>query len=134
MEKEMQYQKILEKMEKNSRRQLMYTRIMCLFSILAAVCCISMLLKLNGFLPEIQLFAQQAESVLSNLEMASQELAKADLNGMINNINTLVTTSQTDVADAIGKLSEIDIETLNKTINDLSVVVERLARIATIFG
>ena len=134
MDKELQYQQILEKMERNSRKQLMYTRIMCIFSVLAAVCCISILLKLNGFLPQIELFAQQAETVLSNLEIVTQELAKADLNGMVNNINDLVSISQSGIADAIGKLSEIDIEALNKTINDLSVVVERLARIATIFG
>lgn len=134
MDKDLQLQQLLEKMEKNSRKQLFYTRLMCLFCVVAVICCIGMAVKLNSLLPELQLFAIQAESVLSNLEDVTQELAKADLTGMVQNINNLVATSQSGLEEAIGKLNEMDFEVLNKTIGDLSVVVERLARIASIFG
>ncbi len=134
MEKDVQIHTLLEKMERNSRRQLFYTRLMCVFCLVAAICCIGMITKLNAFLPQLQLFAAQAETILSNLESVTQELAKADLNGMVSNINDLVTTSQTGLEEAMGKFNEMDFEVLNKTIRDLSVVVERLARIASIFG
>lgn len=134
MEQDKNMLQLLEKMERNSARQLMYARLMCLFSVIAAVCCICIIFKLNSLLPQLQTFAAQAEAVLTNLESATQELASVDLNGMVSGITDLVTASQTGVEEAIGKLNELDIEALNKTINDLSVVVERLARIASIFG
>ena len=134
MEKDVQLQQLLEKIERNGRRQLFYSRMMCLFCLVAAVCCVGMVMKLNSFIPELQLFAIQAETVLSNLEDVTQELAKADLSGMVQNINSLVSTSQAGLEEAMGKLNEMDFEVLNKTISDLSVVVERLARIASIFG
>ena len=134
MDNDLQLQTLLVKIEKNGRKQLFYSRLMCLFCLVAVVCCIGMVLKLNSFIPELQLFAIQAETVLSNLEDVTQELAKADLSGMVQNINNLVATSQTGLEEAMGKLNAMDFEVLNKTIEDLSVVVERLARIANLFG
>ena len=134
MEQHNQIHELLENIEKNSRKQLFYTRMTCLFGLVAAICCIGMILKLNAFVPELELFAMQAEAVLSNLESVTQELASADLSGMVSSINDLATTSQTGLLEAMEKLNEMDFEILNKTIADLSIVVERLARIASIFG
>ena len=134
MEQDKNILDLLEKMERNSARQLMYARLMCLFSVIAAVCCICIFWKLNSLLPQLQNFALQAEAVLTNLETATAQLASVDLNGMVAGITDLVTASQAGVEEAISKLNELDIDVLNKTISDLSVVVERLARIASIFG
>ena len=56
------------------------------------------------------------------------------LGGMVENVNTLTTDSQSAVTEAIEKLDAIDIDTLNKAIRDLSDVVEPLAKVSHFFG
>ena len=76
----------------------------------------------------------QAETIMDNMETVTQALADADLGTMVENVNTLAAESQTVVNDAMEKLDTIDIDTLNKAIQDLSDVVEPLAKVSKIFG
>lgn len=134
-------QKLLEQLERNSRRQLAYARIQCVFSVLAAVCCLALALAVIRFVPQAELLAAQiqelatqtqglaaqAETVLSNLETASASLAQADLSGMVSNVDTLVKDSQEGLGQALEAINSIDIEALNTAIANLSAVVEPLA-------
>ena len=59
--------------------------------------------------------------------------AQLDLAGMVENVDTLATTSQSAVEHATEKLDTIDLETLNKAIADLADVVEPLAKFFNVF-
>ena len=134
MEMNPEMQTVLEKLEKSNRQQVRAARLQCFFSFLAAVCCLLLLLTVAKIVPdirelsgEISGIAAQAETVLTNLETVSDELAAADLEGLVTDVDSLV-------ASSLEKISTIDIETLNKAIKDLAEVIEPLAKVANIFG
>lgn len=134
MEMNHEMQALMEKIEKSNRQQVNFARIQCIFSVVAAVCCLLLLLTVAKIVPdirelsgEISGIAAQAETVLTNLETVSDELAAADLEGLVTDVDSLV-------ASSLEKISTIDIETLNKAIKDLAEVIEPLAKVASIFG
>lgn len=127
MDNQEQIQKLLEKMESNSRRQLFYSRIQFFATLALTVCCVLLLLRIRQFLPQIELLAAQAEQVLTNLEAVTGELQKLDLVGMVENINSLVSTSQDGVEEALGAIKEIRFDALNQAIEDLSAVIQPMA-------
>ena len=134
MEMNHEMQALMEKIEKSNRQQVNFARIQCIFSVVAAVCCLLLLLTVAKIVPdirelsgEISGIAAQAETVLTNLETVSDELAAADLEGLVTDVDSLV-------ASSLEKITAIDIETLNKAIKDLAEVIEPLAKVASIFG
>ena len=56
-----------------------------------------------------------------------QDLADADINGMLDNVNKLVVSSEKNLGDALHTITEIDIKSLNESIADLNAVVKPLA-------
>lgn len=133
MEQKQQVLDLLIKMETNSRKQLVYSRIQCAFCLIAAACCAVLLLTVLKLVPQLQALTEQADIVMTNLETVTEELTKLDLEAMVENIDSLVGTSQGAVSSAIEKLEQIDIDTLNEAISDLSDVIEPLAKIANRF-
>ena len=140
MENDQKVLELLEKMEKSSRKQVRYARLQCIFSVVAAVCCVVLLLTGMKVLPELQKTAAQAETVLSNLESVTTELADADLSSMVSNVNdlvgdvdALVAASQTGVEQTMEKLDAIDFDALNDAIKDLSDVIEPIAKFFNTF-
>ena len=127
MDNQAQIQKLLEKMEENSRKQLFYSRVQFLCTLALTVCCALLLLRIRQFLPQLELLAAQAEQVLSNLEVITGELQKLDMVQMVENINSLVTSSQVGMEEALGAINEIRFDTLNQAIEDLAAVVEPMA-------
>ena len=128
------YQQLMMKLEANSRKQTAFAAIQCVFSIIAAVCCIALLIFGLSVLPKMQAAAQQAEVVLDNLEAVTSELAAVDLTGMVGqmselvgNVDGLVDVSQQGVEDTLQKIENIDLDALNKAIKDLSDVIEPIA-------
>ena len=123
------------------KKQTAYARIQCLFAVIAAVCCLVLLVKVWSFLPvlsnvaqqaqelthQASIVAQQAESVMGDLQTVAEGLAEADLPGMAEDVNSLVSTSQTAVQNATEKLDAIDIQTMNQAIKDLADVVKPIA-------
>lgn len=71
----------------------------------------------------------QAEEVLGNLARVTEDLSDADLPGLIDNLNGLVTESGAGIQEAMETLGAVDIETLNEAIGDLQAIVEPLARL-----
>jgi len=134
------YQELITRMETNSRKQVAYARVQCIFSVVAAVCCIALLVIGVTVLPKLQTVAQQTDIVLSNLNSVTSELAEVDLTGMIDQISSLVTnvdglvsTSQEGVETTLQKINQIDFEALNKAIKDLSDVIEPIADFFNMF-
>lgn len=142
-------------MEKYARQQLLFTKILCGIFALVLVCILVLTVAISGAAKQLvaviapledavgqveDVAAQvnnmtgQAEIIMDNMETVTQTLADADLGGMVENVNTLTTDSQSAVTEAIEKLDAIDIDTLNKAIRDLSDVVEPLAKVSNFFG
>ena len=131
---------LLEQMEKTNRKQVAYARLQFVFSVIAAICCILLLLAGVKVLPQLQEAALQAETVLTNLETVTTELAQADLIGMVENVDALVTnvdglvgTSQEGVEQTMAKINAIDFDALNDAIKDLSDVIEPIAKFFNTF-
>ena len=139
---------LLEKLEKNSRKQTRYARIQCIFSIGAAVLCLMLLINVLSIMPkmnalsestqdvshQVQQVAQKAQTVMDNLEKVSQQLVDADLAGMVSQVDALVTTSQDALASTMDKINRLDIEKLNDAIQDLSDVIKPLANFFNSFS
>ena len=140
MENNQKLMDLLEQMEKTNRKQVAYARLQFVFSVIAAICCILLLLVGVKVLPQLQEAALQAETVLTNLETVTTELAQADLIGMVENVDALVTnvdglvgTSQEGVEQTMAKINAIDFDALNDAIKDLSDVIEPIAKFFNTF-
>ena len=149
---------LLEKLEKNSAQQLLFTKILCVLCALILVCSLVMMFSVTGAVKELMTLAEplqelteqvqnltakadvtitdlakEADAVMKDLGIVAEALAAADLGSIVDNINNLASESQGAVADAMKKLDTIDIETLNKAIKDLADVVEPLAKLGRIW-
>ena len=134
MDQDQKLLELLEEIKKGNTKQVLYARLQCIFSIVAALCCVIVLVLGLKILPELRTSVTQAETVLSNLEDVTTELAKMDLgsmvenvDGLVKNVDDLVTTSQSGVEQTMDKINAIDFETLNKAIEDLSEVIAPIA-------
>ena len=130
MNQQNELQMILERLEVNSRKHLLHARLQTLYSIVCAIFCGILLMNLLAFIPQVESLISQAEILLSDLDVVTKQLSKLDLSQMVENINALVTTSQSGVEEALEKINEIDFETLNQAVEDLSKVVKPLADFA----
>ena len=111
--------------EKYARRQYRMSQITAAASI--AVLCI-VLYSASTLIPKINLLLDDVQSSVSNIQVITQELAEADLPGMIDNVDHLVTTSESTLQTTAEKLNSIDFETLNDAITDLSNIIRPLGR------
>lgn len=134
-------EQVLERIEKQSRRQLLFIKILCVLCALMLLCTLALTLCITGGVKQVlaiaqplQQLAEQAGTVMTNLDDVAQELADADLGSMVDSVNTLAADSQSAVTEAMEKLETIDIDTLNQAIADLAEVVEPLAKVSKIFG
>ena len=147
METEQNVQELLQKLENQSRQQLLFTKILCGLCAVVMVLSLVLTLSITGAVNQLvglvepleQITGQvkemtgQAGIVMDNMETVTQTLADADLGTMVEQVNTLAANSQTAVSEAMAKLDTIDIATLNKAIQDLADVVEPLAKVSNIF-
>lgn len=149
------HEELLLKLEKNSRQQALLGKILCVLCAAVLVCSLVMTVAVTGAASQlmavvtplqnvagqiedvagqVQAMTGQAETIMDNMEVVTQTLADADLGTMVENVNVLAAESQSVVSDAMEKLDTIDIDTLNKAIQDLSDVVEPLAKVSKLFG
>ena len=141
MEQNMEMIALLQNIEKANRQQVRLTRLVCIFALVAAICCgctlwlvYSVLPEITEILPQISAVASQMQTVLSDLEQATRQLSVMDFTGMVEDVDTLVTTAQSSLEQTMGKLNSIDFDTLNKAIADLSKVVEPMSKLMKVFG
>ena len=145
----MEYNKeFLARLEKSSRQQALFTKILCVLCAAVLICSVvttaavagtakrltEVVMPLQEVASQVHDMTGQAETILDNMETVTQELADADLGSMVENVNVLAAESQSVVSEAMEKLDTIDIDTLNKAIQDLSDVVEPLAKVSKLFG
>ena len=127
MDDQVHLQRVLEKMEENSRRQLFYSRIQFVCTLTLTVCIVLLLIRVGQFLPQLELLATQVQQVLANLNSITAELQKLDMVQMVDNINSLVISSQEGLDEALGAIMEVRFDTLNQAIEDLAAVIQPMA-------
>lgn len=132
---------LLRKIEKNSRMQTYsgYARtalvLVCAVCIVVLTCAVMKLMpQINAILVQAQDAVDQVGTVLDYLEQTSYQLSQVDLQGMVSNVDGLVTTGQQSMEATMEKLNGIDFDALNKAIQDLSAVTQSLTNVTRIFG
>ena len=70
----------------------------------------------------------------AELEVITKELSTVNWNGLSKDIGDMATRAQESLATASKAVDELDIETLNKAIQELQTVVEPLAKLVGRFG
>lgn len=123
----------LEKLERSNAGQEKYARRQYRMSQLTAISSIAILCVVlytaSTLIPKINSLFQDIQVSVNNIQTISQELADADLPGMIDNVDSLVSTGETSIQTAVDKLNSIDFDSLNTAIRDLSNVVRPLSRL-----
>jgi len=127
-------QMILEKLEKNTKQQLLFTKILCGLCAGILLCFLVLTVLVACTASEISQLAEKAEFVIDNLDTVTWQLANADLASMVENMDTLAADSQAIVESAMKKLDAINLEALNQAIEDLADIVEPLANLTNFFG
>lgn len=127
-------QTLLEKIEQNTRQQVMFTKILCILCAVILICVLVATIFVIGAVGQVKELTEQAKFVMDNLDTVTWELANADLGSMVENMGTLAQDSQSIVEAAINKLDAINFEALNRAIEDLADIVEPLANISNFFG
>ena len=130
----MDNQILLEKIEKQTRQQALFTKILCVFCAVILICMLVLTVFIVNAAGQITELAEQAKFVMDNLDVVTWELANADIGGMIENIGALTTDSQAIVEEAMSKLNAINLDALNQAIEDLANIVEPLANFTKFFG
>ena len=140
MEENKELLELLQKIEKSNRQQVKLTRLVCIFALVAALCCActvglvyNVLPQITGVLPQIHTVISQMQIVLGNLETATAQLSVLDFTGMVSEVEELVATAQDGIQQTMNKLNSIDFETLNQAIEDLANVVEPMSKLSSIF-
>ena len=139
-------------LEKLLYKQNRYAKWQCILTAVAALCCVGIFVLVLTLMPQIRAVTAQMntvltdleavtgqlegemDTILSNLNTVTDELARADLKGMVADVDSFVTTGQEAVEQATEKLNIIDFETLNQAIEDLADVVEPLAKFFNVFN
>lgn len=132
MEDNYEQLELLRRIDETGRKRLRLARICCALALTAAVlfaCTLAVALQL---VPQAQQVLSQVEPVLQNLEQATGQLASLDLEGMVQNVNQLVVSGQRSLELSMDKLNAVDLEALNQAIQDLSAIIEPLAKWAKV--
>lgn len=116
-------------MKKQNR--MMKILMICMAGIMAIMLLSAVILvpKTVRILGEADAAMKNVQVAVENLAEVSEALAEADLSGMIEDTRALVNESSIGIAEAIGKLNQIEFGTLNKAISDFQAVVEPMARL-----
>ena len=141
MEENKETLELLRKIEKNSRMQTYSGYARTVLVLVCAVCIVVLTVSVMQLMPQINAILGQAQdavhqvgTVLDYLEQTSYQLSQVDLQGMVSNVDGLVTTGQQSMEATMEKLNSIDFEALNKAIKDLAAVTESLSKVTRIFG
>ena len=141
MEENKETLELLRKIERSSRIQIYSGYVRTGLMLVCAVCMAVLVVMVFRLMPQINEILAQAQhafnqvgTVLDYLEQTSYQLSQVDLQGMVSNVDGLVTTGQQSMETTMEKLNSIDFDALNKAIQDLSAVTQSLANVTRIFG
>ena len=140
-ENEMNYQKLIYEeslkqtalLEKQAKTSKIQTATVSVLMLIVAVALLVLSVQVGGVL-------EQANSAIDEITVLTTELntilEESQITELLNNANTLIeesgdalTKALEDVDEALGTVSQIDIETLNSAIADLQKVIQPLAKL-----
>lgn len=127
MEENKEIVQLLKQIEKNNRKQARIAGIQCVFAVVTALCCVLLFVMIFNILPQLNGVMTQMQTVLSNLEETSEQLAAVDLESMVADVDTLVATGQRGLEETMEKLNSLNFDALNQAIEDLGEVIEPIA-------
>ena len=140
MEENKETLELLRKIERSSRIQIYSGYVRTGLMLVCAVCMAALVVMVFRLMPQINEILAQAQhafnqvgTVLDYLEQTSYQLSQVDLQGMVSNVDGLVSTGQQSLEASMEKLNGVDFEALNKAIKDLSSVIEPLAKFFSAF-
>ena len=141
MEENKETLELLRKIERSSRMQTYSGYVRTGLMLVCAVCMAVLVVMVFRLMPQINEILAQAQhafnqvgTVLDYLEQTSYQLSQVDLQGMVSNVDGLVTTGQQSLEASMEKLNGVDFEALNKAIKDWAAVIEPLAKMTKVFG
>ena len=122
---------MMERIESSNAGQEKYARKQYRMSQITAVASLISLLLVfytcSVIIPKVTVTYENMELIMEDLKIITSELAEADINQMIEDVDKLAVESQKNISDAMKKVNDIDIEGLNTAIKNLSDVVEPFA-------
>ena len=134
MDQNQEMLELLRKIEKSGRQKNVTNILLCLFMLAAAVSCVTLCVMVCRLLPQVNDLLGQMETVMTDLEQTVRRLSALDLESMVANANSLAVVAQESLQQTMEKLNTVDFETLNKAIEDLSKVIEPLAKFFNTFN
>ncbi len=128
-----EFRQIMEKLEKSNAGQEKYARKQYRMSQITAIASILVLCTVlytsSSLIPKVNQLMDDIQVSVTNIQHISQDLADADLPKMIQDVDSLVSTSESSIQTAVDKLNSIDFDALNSAITDLSNIVRPLGRL-----
>lgn len=98
-------------------------------AIAGVLLCLLLLIAMAALVPRVLGVLRQADHTLSQVQLtvdqAQQSLQKIDT--LVQNTDTVVVENTDAVAEAMQKLNQVDLESLNSSISSLSAILEPLA-------
>lgn len=134
MEQNRELMDLLKQIQRTNRIQTIVCTILCVLVLIASACCVMLFVEVYDMLPQLNTVITQMETVLSNLEQTSRQLASVDFQSMVQDMDALVISGQQSLEQTMAKLDTIDLGTLNQAIGDLADVIEPLARFFKVFN
>ena len=141
----------LKELKESNDQQALYAKRSYTMAVVAAVCCVLAVLFLFVatlvVAPKVNHLYRQAEATLENISTISKQLADADLDKLVLEVEDLVKNTQDDLGIAMGAIDEalgamdsavekidaIDVKSLNQAIKNLSDTVEPFAKFFNTF-
>ncbi len=127
----------LNALKESSKKQEKYAKRTFYMTAISAACCVLILTvavaAYFSLVPRLKSSLKSIEQTAQNLSEISQELNEADLSGMIQDVDSMVVTSEEGVRRALSKIDSINIEELNNAIGALSDTVNTLRKFTDLF-
>ncbi|PNV59205.1 hypothetical protein C0033_25235 [Clostridium sp. chh4-2] len=124
---------LLTQLKKSSERREEYAKkqyLMSKITAAASMTALALVISASLFaLPRLKTMFTSIDTVMSDMETITNELAKANLGQMIDGIDQLVSTSEYSIKQASDRLNALDIDSLNKSIQSLHDIVEPLSKL-----
>ncbi len=96
--------------------------------VLLIVLCVAVVL-----LPKVVSTFRDLDVIMENIEGITSELAEADVNQLVKDLDTLIVNSEQELGKAMDNFSDIDFDALNSAIKNLNDAVAPLAKLSNLF-
>ena len=94
MEENRELMDLLKQIRRSYCIQTIVSSILCVFALIACVCCVMLFAKIYDLIPQLGVVFEQLETILANLEHTSQQLAAVDFQSTVQEMDALVTAGQ----------------------------------------